>query len=364
MTSGNSLFLGADRDAEADGQPSSDASGDGADEDGVTVGALNVGTAADVTVTSSDGGFLNAWIDFNQDGDGDDPGEQVFDDVAVVAGANNLQITAPVGTAIGSTFARFRLTERAGYSDFGLAASGEVEDYQLEITDPPVDFGDAPEAGTSYPTTLANNGARHVVTGNTLYLGASRDAELDGQPNADEDGVTVGSLEIGFAADVAVISSGSGFLNAWIDFNQDGDWGDPGEQVLTDQPVVAGTNVLLIDVPGATAGHTFARFRLTETAGTTYLGLAATGEVEDYQVEITDPDDPGGDPDLDPTLFADGVPENPMMASKSRAVVGTVGFSTSSLPATLIAVPTPTCTHFEDLPTLFAIGRKSRRGSE
>ncbi|MEZ6053093.1 MAG: hypothetical protein R3C02_17175 [Planctomycetaceae bacterium] len=39
-----------------------------------------------------------------------------------------------------------------------------------------LDLGDAPDSAT-FPTTLANDGARHVITGNTLFLGTTRDAK-------------------------------------------------------------------------------------------------------------------------------------------------------------------------------------------
>ena len=82
-------------------------------------------------------GFVNGWVDFNAGGDWDDPGEQVFTDVAVMSGTNMLTITVPAGATLGSTFARFRLTATAGYSYFGLAPNGEVEDYQMTVAAPP-----------------------------------------------------------------------------------------------------------------------------------------------------------------------------------------------------------------------------------
>ena len=158
------------------------------------------------------------------------------------------------------------------------------------------DFGDAPEIGTMFPTTLANNGARHVITGNTLFLGADRDAEPDGQPSTDamadgpdENGFDFDSLIRGTNVNVAVTSSGEGFINGWIDFNRDGDWDDLGEQVFDDVPVTAGANNLQVAVPAAaTLGTTFSRFRLTADAGYSYFGLARDGEVEDYQLTVAD----------------------------------------------------------------------------
>ena len=160
------------------------------------------------------------------------------------------------------------------------------------------DFGDASETGTSFPTTLANNGARHIVTGNSLFLGAGRDAEMDGQPTADasgdgtdEDGLVFDPLIPGADVSVTVTSSTTGFLNGWVDFNQDGDWDDPGERVFDDAPTVAGANNLQITVPaGAALGSTFGRFRLTGSPGHSYFGLARSGEVEDYQLEIIEED--------------------------------------------------------------------------
>ncbi len=168
----------------------------------------------------------------------------------------------------------------------------------IELTYIEYDFGDTPDP--TYPTLLASNGARHTL-GGSLYLGASVDTDADGQPTAaadgddldaggdDEDGVTfTTALEQGKAASVDVSSSGAGLLNAWIDFNQDGDWGDAGEQIFTDEALAAGVNNLGFNIPaGAVIGNTFARFRLDSAGGLNPTGLAADGEVEDYQVTIT-----------------------------------------------------------------------------
>ena len=156
------------------------------------------------------------------------------------------------------------------------------------------DFGDSPVA---YPTTLAENGARHLATGPTL--GATRDAEADGTHSAaadadgmDEDGVTFGSMQVGvFNASVTVnVQGGAGLLDAWIDFNVDGSWGGPGEQIFDNVSVSTGDNILTFDVPFlALGGSTYARFRLSTAGDLGVIGLAVDGEVEDYQVAISPP---------------------------------------------------------------------------
>jgi len=163
-----------------------------------------------------------------------------------------------------------------------------------------LDFGDAPDP--TYPTLLANNGARHVVVPG-IFLGTNLDAELDGQPNAiatgddlaasdDEDGVTfLTLLTPGSNATVLVVASTNGLLNAWMDFNANGSWTNAGEQIFTNQPLVAGANLLTVAVPVASSSGTniFARFRFSSAGGLSYTGPALDGEVEDYAVTITCP---------------------------------------------------------------------------
>ncbi|MEM7312277.1 MAG: SdrD B-like domain-containing protein, partial [Planctomycetota bacterium] len=129
---------------EGDGQPNLDASGDGADEDGVIfLNPLAPGTTANILVSASAGGFLNAWIDFDTDGTLDEIQVSAIDgtpialtsisDLALTAGNRILSIEVP-SNASGTMAARFRYsadpmdTER---SPNGGWDTGEVEDYVL-----------------------------------------------------------------------------------------------------------------------------------------------------------------------------------------------------------------------------------------
>ncbi|MEM7352349.1 MAG: GEVED domain-containing protein [Acidobacteriota bacterium] len=151
------------------------------------------------------------------------------------------------------------------------------------------DYGDAPDP--TYPTLVANDGARHVVT--ALRLGVAADLEIDGQPNGtasgdagDEDGVLFTSpIDPGQMATLTITASGVGLLDAWIDFNLDGDWGEANEQIFTSEPLVAGANNLMFAVPAGAVPNvsTFARFRISSAGGLAPTGVALDGEVEDYQ---------------------------------------------------------------------------------
>ncbi|WP_182866004.1 choice-of-anchor Q domain-containing protein [Stieleria mannarensis] len=159
-----------------------------------------------------------------------------------------------------------------------------------------MDYGDAPDP--LYPTLQSGNGASHVV-GGPLYLGDAVDAELDGHPDPtamgddlsgidDDDGVLLPPvLRPGQYADVTVIASvAGGRLNAWVDFNNDGDWADSGEQVFTDRFLNAGPNQLRFFVPHTATGSaaTQLRFRVSTQTNLSYDGPADDGEVEDYAI--------------------------------------------------------------------------------
>lgn len=156
------------------------------------------------------------------------------------------------------------------------------------------DYGDAP---APYPTLSGNSGAAHAQE-TALRLGVNFDVEINSTGNADaddingiddEDGVTfVGTLAQGGTGNVIVVASAAGLLQGWIDFNDDGDWDEVGEQVFLDQQVAAGTNNLSFPAgPGAVVtAQTFARFRVSSQGGLAATGQAPDGEVEDYQVSI------------------------------------------------------------------------------
>ena len=308
------IYLGALIDSEPDGQPDASATGDDlanlADEDGVAF--LNnwvAGQVATVQVVAATSGIVSAWVDFDLNGSWGDFGENVLAGMPVVAGTNVMVVNVPASSSNGSTFARFRFTTLPVAMTYtGLVANGEVEDYALSILpaeETALDFGDADDSPLApiYPTLLVNNGARHVVVPG-VFLGATVDAEPDGQPDGtatgddnnppaglnDEDGVGLPPVLVaGATVPVPVVASVPGFLNAWIDWNGNGTWSDPGEQVFTNQPLAPGPNPLLLSAPLPpvfASGGPQSRWRFTTypPAAPAYTGAETDGEVEDYEV--------------------------------------------------------------------------------
>ncbi len=197
-----------------------------------------------------------------------------------------------------------------------------------------LDFGDAPEEGGAffnYPTTLAWNGAAHVINA-AVFLGTNIDGEPDGQPNAgasgddtgliypspfdDEDGVTLpASAAMGSTVDLQVIASVNGYLDAWMDFDLDHSWFGLDEHIFAQRPLMAGVNNLSFVIPAtAFPGQSYLRFRFRDyNQPISFDGIVNNGEVEDYTMTITETTmqglDFGDAPDGDglhfyPTLLA------------------------------------------------------------
>ncbi len=160
-----------------------------------------------------------------------------------------------------------------------------------------MDYSDAP-ASYGLPT--------HKLTGN-LKLGSNAPDGESAQPTPldgtgddvtgsdDEDGVTFPTLKQGQAATISATVSGTGgYLQAWIDWNNDGDFADAGEQVATnlqdngtgDTDSTTGKLAFSVTVPATVPAQTYARFRWSTTSGLSSTAAATDGEVEDYALTI------------------------------------------------------------------------------
>ena len=169
------------------------------------------------------------------------------------------------------------------------------------------DLGDLPDAtaGTgagNYETLLSNNGPSHIITPG-LYLGASVDNELDGQPDATASGDGSDEDLAAFTANlnlapgntltlplsVTNTTGSTAYLEAWIDWNGDGDFNDPDEMVLNlddNAGSFPSTYEITIPVDATLSTDLGVRFRLSNEDNMTPYGLAGSGEVEDYLISV------------------------------------------------------------------------------
>ena len=336
---------GSGVDAELDGQPTADASGDNThgdnDEGDLTVTVLkqqfvkcvpaassyfDVELRATLPVTNTTGQAAHAigFIDINSDGDFSGAGEQSAV-VSVPSGTTSastaaltfsFHITDPT---MASTFIRYfglriRITTDATIGPDGPASDGEVHDaiYSLPFTIPQegnldLDFGDLD--ATRYPTLAIQNGARHVIVQGIFMGDVPPDAEADGQPDAyalgdntngvnDEDGfdpagvtLTPGSPTV-FPVKVTSSPAAGAFLYGFVDWDNNGDFNGPNERSVIAVP--AGSTGVMVNLPfdvpvGAVTNQMLAvRLRLSSDLSLGPAGLASDGEVEDYHVVIKD----------------------------------------------------------------------------
>jgi hypothetical protein len=172
------------------------------------------------------------------------------------------------------------------------------------------DWGDLPEGGSvgipSYKTTSANGGPSHGILPGFM-LGTRIDAEANGIPSAnaqgddvsptpatgdDEDGIEIVQLVPGLPGilNVRTTNNGrpAGVLHGWIDFNRDGDFNDPGEQILKNRQLVEGlnSNVSFVVPSSIVPQPVYARFRYTYDRDIGPNGPATAGEVEDYFIDV------------------------------------------------------------------------------
>jgi hypothetical protein len=334
------LTLGTRIDAEPDGQPNATATGD--DASGSGTGAYTVSTPAfnfqDIsdsgtplflgddqvtgplpigftfnffgtdytTLNLSSNGFLNFTGDFNSGCCSGQPLPTPGSPDGIIAGWWD-DLYPPGGGSItyqtlGSPGSRVFIAEFKNVPEFGAPNALSTFEFKL--------FEGTNDIEVHYPN-VQSNGNTHAAgienqtgtVGNQFFLGtgslpANTAVRYSLTAASDEDGVTLpaafaanGTAAIQVTVNGAISSPAK--LDAWIDWNHNGSWNDPGEEIAVDTTVFNGNNTLIVPVPAAAAvtapTTTFARFRLSTAGGLAPTGLAADGEVEDYAVTLNSP---------------------------------------------------------------------------
>lgn len=107
-----------------------------------------------MTIVASIAGFVDAWLDLDQDGTFVSGRDRILNRAAVNRGTNALQINLPADAKLGTSMARFRFSTAGGLSPTGRADNGEVEDYRVSLT-PFVPF---PWQNQTNPLDVNNDG--------------------------------------------------------------------------------------------------------------------------------------------------------------------------------------------------------------
>jgi len=160
------------------------------------------------------------------------------------------------------------------------------------------DYGDAPESygEARHEIDVTKDRELDIYT-KYIMLGSSVSQELASKssPEAnrdDDNGVTFPELIAGSTVTIPVVITARdlsyGILNAWFDWNGDGDFLDVGEKV-TPTPYsifTSGTYGIKVEIPSTaiTTTPTYARFRIGANGGATSTN--SWGESEDYRITI------------------------------------------------------------------------------
>ncbi len=176
------------------------------------------------------------------------------------------------------------------FDSASFASRAQVTDLQTCA-----DFTDAPSAlGDALHGVLESQG---MFLGTTVTGDAAPGNSADANSDTDE-GVEIPLLTQGLAATiVAEVSGSGGYLQGWIDYDDNSVFGTgTAEEIALDlrddgtgSDLEAGDGRIEIDVivPGdAVLSQTFARFRWSTQAALAPSAIAADGEVEDYAVNI------------------------------------------------------------------------------
>lgn len=103
------------------------------DDDGISfLTGLETGLDTLVSFTLSAPGYVNAWVDWNGNGQFDES-EQIIAEHLGSAGENRMLIEVPIDAKEGATWARFRVSNTPSIAPIGGVDSGEVEDVNVSV---------------------------------------------------------------------------------------------------------------------------------------------------------------------------------------------------------------------------------------
>ena len=273
---GGSVRLGSRLDTESAGIPSAMADSD----DAVAAIAINVASAPSLAASLVDGQTLitvtavptiGETVFMTLDGRGFvvefSTADQNTGIGRAVVDLDASSTVDSVASAFGSVLESFLSENESGVA---LAATSATDTVALES----FDDEDGVQIGR-----INRTGRDYFVFGVPQADGTVRAEDVDG------------ILVSGTTSAINVVATGNGFLDAWIDFNGDGSF-DPQDRIASSIPVTTGNNIIAVNTPAGltTPIDTFARFRVSETGNLSPTGFAIGGEVEDYQISISDSD--------------------------------------------------------------------------
>ncbi len=232
------------------------------------------GNSYPITITNGnhyDEDIMGCWIDWNQDMDFDDAGEEITISYSNPDGTGTINV--PTGAAAGETRMRVRLQYGGVLDPCGDTDYGEVEDYTIVVQ----------SGGGTYCD--ASGGCDEYIS--RVQIG-SIDNSSDCDGYADYTSMST-NLQGGYSYDLTITNGvhyDTDVMGCWIDWNQDQDFDDPGEEIDVTYSGPQGEATFTVPTD-AVGGTTRMRVRLQYGGTLSPCDVTEYGEVEDYSVNIT-----------------------------------------------------------------------------
>ncbi|MFA0964216.1 trypsin-like serine protease [Roseivirga sp. BDSF3-8] len=251
---------------------------------------LEIGTSYSLTLEPGYSGrsyneYWRIWIDLNNDQDFDDAGELVFDAGSAAKGITTGSLTVPAGTTPVLTRMRVAMKYNAAPGPCEVFQYGEVEDYTVNLTDGGNNGGGDPVY------CVSSGGGNKDYINSVSFAGNSNTSGADGG-YGDYTNVTF-NVSAGSAYTLSVAEGHKGrapsqVYRAWVDWNQDGDFDDSGELVLSAGPTTAVSVSGSVVVPStAFNGNTRMRISQKNNSAPGSCETYGSGEVEDYSISVS-----------------------------------------------------------------------------
>ncbi|MEW7281119.1 GEVED domain-containing protein [Aquimarina sp. 2201CG1-2-11] len=278
---------------------------------------LSKGVSNTITITPAwssttyDEGY-SVWIDYNGDGDFADSGEQVFSKAASRDTSVSGSFTVPASATNGNTRMRVSMKYNGIPTPCESFSYGEVEDYTVTITgggtDPTcndgiqngdetgIDCGGSCEpcqTNVTYCSATGNGGPEGIsnVTFAGINKSSTRSASGYEDHTSSSANVSVGTNHNLKVTIIGYQGGATDEIYAWVDWNQDGDFADAGENYTVAKTSNLEGNVSISVPQTAKAGATRMRVLVSyydneNNPCDTGTNDVRYGEYEDYTVNV------------------------------------------------------------------------------
>ena len=244
---------------------------------------LDKDASATITITPTWTGTqynegYSVWVDYNQNGDFTDAGEQVFTQTATQTSPVSGSFTVPTSALEGSTRMRVSMKYNGVATSCESFSYGEVEDYTIIIN---------ASASVSYCSSGGNDSSYEWID-NVSLNGMSNSTGDDGgyaDYTSRVANLSYGENTIQFSAGFAS-SSYTEYWKIWVDYNKNGTF-ESSELMVSGSSSSSNNLSASFTVPtSALTGTTRMRVSMKYNSEQTACESFSYGEVEDYTVNI------------------------------------------------------------------------------